>query len=415
MKENEKRLASNTLFLYIMQISGYVFPLITFPYLTRVLGADKYGVVVFSNAVMQYFNVFIDFGFLLSATSTCSQNRDDKGKLSNITLSVMASKLVLSAAAFVVLLILCHAIDTFKASSTYFVLSFIAIVLTVFLPDFLFRGIERMSILTYRVIFSKLVYMLLIFVLVRKPDDYLFVPLATIGGNLVSVILTWFELIKKSYISFVKISIKDIGLTIKEASTFFLSRVAVTAFSTLNTVLLGFKCPSYEVGQYGSANTLTQACKGLMSPVADSVYPYMVKNKNFSLLKKIILILEPLILLACIVLWFLSPWVIRIVCGEGYEGAVDIFRLMLPYVAVGLPNSLMGYPVFGAMGKIKIANTSVIYASFFHLAGLAVLFITGKINVKSVAVLMCITEYILFSIRVVCFFKLRKRSKNSQE
>ena len=72
MAESERILAKNTLFLYVMQVSGYVFPLLTFPYLTRTLGAARYGTVVFANAVMQYFSMLIEFGFILSATKTCS-------------------------------------------------------------------------------------------------------------------------------------------------------------------------------------------------------------------------------------------------------------------------------------------------------------------------------------------------------
>ena len=72
INSKEKLLAKNTLMLYIMQISSYIFPLISFPYLTRVLGAEKYGIVVFANSIMSYFTLFIEFGFLLSGTKICS-------------------------------------------------------------------------------------------------------------------------------------------------------------------------------------------------------------------------------------------------------------------------------------------------------------------------------------------------------
>lgn len=86
MKESERTLAKNTFFLYVMQISGYVFPLLTFPYLPRVLGAERYGTVVFANAVMQYFSMLLEFGFILSATRTCSECRDDRAALGEVWL-----------------------------------------------------------------------------------------------------------------------------------------------------------------------------------------------------------------------------------------------------------------------------------------------------------------------------------------
>ena len=95
-KKELKTLFSNTLMLYIMQISAYVFPLITFPWLTRALGPEKYGVMNVANAIIVYFQLFVDFGFLLSATRECSIHRDDKSKLQNIVSSVVQAKLIIS-------------------------------------------------------------------------------------------------------------------------------------------------------------------------------------------------------------------------------------------------------------------------------------------------------------------------------
>ena len=120
MQTNEKRLAKNTFFLYLMQISTYIFPLLTFPYLTRVLGAEKYGVVVFSNAVIQYFTLFLEFGFLLSATNLCSESREDKKKLGNITYGVMYAKVLLAIVAGIVLILVCLLVPVFQKNSRVF-------------------------------------------------------------------------------------------------------------------------------------------------------------------------------------------------------------------------------------------------------------------------------------------------------
>ena len=84
LKKEMKILVSNTIMLYIMQVSGYIFPLLTFPYLTRVLGPEYYAVTTFISATMTYFQLVVDFGFLLSATRDCSFYRDDKQKLQEI-------------------------------------------------------------------------------------------------------------------------------------------------------------------------------------------------------------------------------------------------------------------------------------------------------------------------------------------
>lgn len=410
--KSEKNLAKNTFFLYIMRIVSYIYPLFTFPYVTRVLGAEKYGVVVFANAVMSYFSLVLEFGFLLSATNSCSKFRDDKAKLGQITIGVIQGKFCIAVLECIVLIFCCSFVPTFSDKKLFFYLSFVAAVLNIFLPDYLFRGIERMSILTYRVIFSKLVYTVLIFCCIHKPEDYLFVPLATIASNFIAVLLTWIDVWHKKYMVIQKVSVKDTALYFIEAAPFFLSRVAVSVYTTLNTVLLGIRFPSGDMGQYGTANTMTSMCRQMLSPISDSIYPYMVQKKNYRLVKKLILILEPVIIAGCILLYFVAPWVITFVCGKEYEAAVPVLRCMIPLIIISLPTYLLGYPVLGALGKVQFANISVMIGAAFHVCGLAVLYFAGVLNFISVPLLTFATECVVFVIRFVVIKKEFKEKES---
>ncbi|MBD5447477.1 MAG: oligosaccharide flippase family protein [Treponema sp.] len=397
---NERTVAKNTFFLYLMTVSSYVFPVFTFPYITRVLGAEKYGVVVLSNAVMQYFQMFFEFGFILSATSEISLSRDDRRRVAEITYGVILAKIILSLFGLVVLVALCSFVDKFLEMRKFLFLSYIGIFLTVFLPDYLFRGMERMGILTYRVILSRLVQLVLIFLLIRTGDDYMRYPVAAIGGNLLAVALTWMEVLKKLKVYPVRIPFKEALAQLKRSSPFFISRVAVSMYQTLNTVLLGLRFPSADLAQYGAANNLTSCARSCISPISDGIYPYMVKNRNYRLVKRLVLVLEPVIVAGCIAFYFVSPWLIRLFCGAGYEGAVPVFRAMLPLVVISLPTYLFGYPLMGALGIIRIANLSVIVGSVFHLLGLGVLYLAGKMGFISIALLTFATEVVVLAIRV---------------
>ncbi|MCM1321647.1 MAG: oligosaccharide flippase family protein [Bacteroides sp.] len=400
MAESERNLAKNTFFLYLMTFSSYIFPLFTFPYVTRVLGAEKYGVVVFAAAVMQYFQMVLEFGFILSATGEISFCRDDNRRVAQIMYAVLGAKMILAVAGLFVLSALCLFIEKFIEIRAFLFLYYIATVLTALLPDYLFRGLERMSILTYRVILSKIVNLVLIFTLIRSSGDYLKYPVAAIGANLSAVFLTWFEILFRLKIYPVRISFGSVREELKKSSQFFVSRVAVSMYQTLNTVLLGLKFPSAQLAQYGAANNLTSCARQCISPISDGIYPYMVKNRNYRLVKKLILILEPLIIAGCVVLYFISPWFIKVFCGAGYESAVPIFRAMLPLVVISLPTYLFGYPLMGALGIIKFANLSVIISSVFHLCRLGILYLAGRMGFVSVALLTFATEVVVFAIRV---------------
>ncbi|MCM1321955.1 MAG: oligosaccharide flippase family protein [Prevotella sp.] len=400
MGTNEQTLAKNTVMLYVMQISGYVFPLLSFPYLTRILGAEKYGVVVFANSIMTYFMLFIEFGFLLSGTNSCSLAADDKEQLGRITFGIIQAKCFLALPAAAILVAGCLFVQKMRQDSLFFALSFFGIFLTAFLPDFLFRGIEKMGVITYRVIVSKAVYTAAIFLFVRKEDDYFIIPIATIGANLFAVVLTWIEIIRKKMITFFFVPAKDMFVRLKESSLFFLSRIATTFYTSLNTVILGFNFPEASVGQYGAANTIANTCRSLMSPVSDSIYPYMVKQKNFALVRKILFVLEPIVIACCVLLWIAAPRAVQIACGNDYDAAIPMLRAMIPIIAITLPAYLCGYPILGAMGQIKWANLSVVISASFHVAGLVILAAAGQVGFIQIIALTCCTQFLELGIRI---------------
>jgi PST family polysaccharide transporter len=386
--------------LYAAQICGYVFPLLTFPYLTRVLGPDKYGVVVFSNAVLSYFQMLIEFGFILSATSSCSVHHEDRAKLAHITLGVIQAKLLLAAAGAVVLFFCCRFAPGLKDARVFFGLSYAGMALSIFLPDYLFRGMERTRAVAGRVVLSKFVNLALVFLFVRSDSDYLKVPLAAAGGNLIAVFLTWREIIGGLGLRFTRVSFRETVQYLRESSPFFLSRAAVSVYQSLNTVVLGFLFPSAETAQYGAAHTLASSGRGMIGVISDGIYPYMIKQKNYRLVKKIILTLEPVIIAVCVLLFIFAAPLVTLICGNQYAGAAAVFRAMLPLVVVSLPAYLLGYPVLGALNRVKTANTSVITASAFHAAGVFVLFATGRLNFISLSLLAFCTECVVLAIRL---------------
>lgn len=411
------RLFSNTVMMYVVQISNYIFPLFTFPYLTRVLGAEKYGVVVFTNAIMAYFQTFIEFGFLLSATKECAIHRDEREKLERIVSSVIQAKILLAVIGFAVLCILICVNSKFAEKGIYILLSYLPYVVNVFLLDFLFRGMEQMQIITTRLLVSKVVYTVLIFLKVKKPEDYLWIPIITSIGNLVTVIWTWEYVAKEWKIKLHMAKIRDMFETLKMSAVFFLSRIASTVYSSSNVVALGMFFSDAAMGIFGTANNLITNGRAMFSPIADSIYPYMIKEKNYKLIKKILIIMLPIIIIGTVGLYILAEPIIVIVCGEAYRESYVIFRAMLPLIVLALPVYLMGYPVLGAMGKMREANFSVIAGAVFHLCGLGILMLCDKFTFISVSLLTSVTETVVLTIRIyyAVFADRRKDFRHENE
>lgn len=405
MRKNS--LVINTIALYILQISKYVFPLLTFPYLTRILQPMNYGIMTFANSIMAYYQLLIDFGFLQSATRDCSLFREDKKKLAQIVAASVQAKSVLGLIGIVTLISIVSFCNVFRDRELYTLLSYIPVLTGVFSIDFLFRGLEIMEIITYRTIVGRVIYTISIFLFIHKPEQYLLIPIISAFGEIIILIWAWYY--AKQVIG-LKISFVSIGETLsalKDSAMFFLSRIASTIYTSTNTVLLGAIYGNAELAQFGVANALIVNIRSIFSPIADSLYPYMVKNKNYKLIKGILWVLMPIILLGTISLFILADSIIFLLSGHNYKDAIPIFRAFLPLIFITLPIYLLGFPVLGAMDKLKEANFSVVYAAIFHISGLIILFQIDRINFISVAFLSCVSEAVMLLLRIIYVIKGR--------
>ena len=198
-----KVLLKNTVMLYLLTFSTYILNLVIVPYQTRVLGPEKYGLRGLAVAIITYVQLFIDFGFLLSATEEVANNQDDKGKISKIFTAVTLNKLMLSAVAAVVLIGVCMLVPRWKENLLFISLYCASTVLSSLIPDFLYRGIEKMGSITVRTVLIRVFFTAMVLVFVKKPEDYLLIPILQMIGNGVALVATYFHLYFKIGVRFV--------------------------------------------------------------------------------------------------------------------------------------------------------------------------------------------------------------------
>ena len=140
-------LKKNITLLFISQVSNYIFPLITLPYLLRTLGVSQFGLLAFSQAVIQYCIIFTDYGFSLSATRQIAVNRDDKVALSRIFFSTMIAKVLLALASICILILGFCLSSEFANSKTLLLICFLSVLGNVLFPIWFFQGVEKISLL----------------------------------------------------------------------------------------------------------------------------------------------------------------------------------------------------------------------------------------------------------------------------
>ena len=395
-----KRLFYNFFSLFTLQLITYAVPLISLPYLVNVLGVERFGLVMFAQSVMVFLNVFVDYGFNLSATREISLHRDNKKKITEIYSSVLTLKIYLLLISLVFISIAIFHIDRFKNDMDVYYLSFFLVLGEAISPIWYFQGIERMKYITVANILSKLIFIFTIFFLIKNRDDYILVPilngLGVLVGSLYSLLLLRIKFQQK--FKFQRFSV--LKKYFKDSTQYFLSRVSVSIYTSANSVILGLFTNNIIVGYYSVADKLYQAIQSLYNPIVQVLYPYITKEKNITLFKKIFFIAVILNIVGIMFVYLFGEFVLNLVFVNGISNvSLNIFYILLVANVFVVPSILLGYPFLGALGFVKAANESVIYGSFIHFMILLIFILTNNVSLYFIALSVIITEFSIFIFR----------------
>ena len=393
-----KNIVNNTIMLMIFNIAKIVFPFITLPYLTRILTTDSYGIVAYVKTVMSYMQIFVDFGFVLSATKDIVKCREDKNEMERVIGDTMVARVILGGLGFVVVLILSLALPILRTNILYTMLSYVAVFLSIFLMDFLFRGLERMHVITIRFIVMKIISTIFTFVLIKGDQNLILIPILDIVSTLVAILMVWYE-IGKMQLKLKFSGMKKVISTLKDSFVYFLSNVAATSLNALSTIIIGIYTSPTEVAYWSLCMQIIGSITACYNPISDGIYPEIIKTKNTAIIKKVLKIFMPIVLAGCIFSYFFANIGFMILGGEKYSNAVPVFRLLIPTLFFGFPAIIFGWPTLGAIGKAKETTITTIIAISVYIIYIVGLIVTKSFTITNIAIGRSITEMVLFGTR----------------
>lgn len=372
--QEKKPIIENFFSLSFLNFFNYVLPLITIPYLVRVLGPEKYGLVAFSQYLIQYFIILTDYGFNLSATNRISTYRNDKTKIAEIFYSVIFIKTILMLVGFIIILILISFIPKLHQDSLLYLYAFGAVLGSVLFPIWFYQGIEKMKYITIFNIISRLSFTLLIFLIVKNQTHYLYVPFITSVSVCFSGMFSLLYAITRNKICYTKLNFRIIKEELKEGFFIFISTLATSIYTNGSALLLGFFTNNTIVGYYAGADKVIKLIQNSLAPITQSVFPYISKittesrAKTLNFVKKLAKFLLPMTFIISSVLLVFSSLIVEIVLGKEFSESVNILRILsfLPFI-VSISN-LTGIQVMVPLHFKRELSTIYIIAAIINLA-----------------------------------------------
>jgi PST family polysaccharide transporter len=406
--ETYKVFFNNIFSLGLIQVANYLIPIITIPYLLRLIGIEQYGQLAFAASLITYLTIVVDFGFNISATKHVSVYRSDEIKLNEIFNSVYFIKLLLLLLSFVILLIIVFGFKKFSHEWKLYYISYLAVCGQFLFPVWFYQGVENLKLISIINLVTKLFFTISIFIFVKSPSDYLLVPFLTSFGYLIAGIFSIFQIKKKYKIVFKFQKISIIKYYFTESWYIFSSNFFISLYTSSNTFMLGMFGNNVILGQYVIVDRIIGVFKNLYMPISQSLFPLLSfkfnnsKKCGFTLLNKILKILTPIMLLLSLLIFFFSKSIIILISGQNSLETIRLLKIMslLPFIIT--ISNLAAIQGLYNLGKSAIVNKYIIIVSIIHITSLPYLIINcGNLGV---AILVLLTETIV-TILSLYFYK----------
>lgn len=397
---NTKQLKINTISLMVIQFLNYALPFITLPYVSRIFSVDKFGLIFYAQVIMDYFWRFVMFGFDLSGVRTIAKNSNNQKRVSNDFSAILTVQLIFLAIGFLLLILLISFIPKFRTDWLVYLLTYIGLLGQILIVTWFYQGMEKMKFITFLNIITRVSFCILIFVCIKKPQDYVLYPLFNSLSYIVAGIVSLIFIRKIFNIKYTLPNLKKLILTIQYSSQFFLTKIGIALYRQTNAFILGIVASTTLVAYYVAADKIFWAVLSLYFTFINALFPYMTKNKDIIFFKKMLKYLIIFACLASLFLCFASKYLILIFYSEKYLEAIRILQIFSLSFAFYVFVDTLGMPLLGAFGYIKETNQGYILGGIYNIIGLAILYLLNSITIYSVAILVSSTYLVMFIHRI---------------
>lgn len=402
----DRALAQNMASLYGVQFANYLLPLVTIPYLTRVLGPLTWGLVAFAQAFGAYASIGIEYGFHLSATRAVTKNRDSIGELANLVAGVMGAKMVLTAGAVIIALCLGAWIPLFNAHPAFLWAAVFWAVAQSFSMLWYYQGLERMRLVAVLDVAGKAAATAGIFIVVHHPVDGWKVLALQGGGSLLSVVVA-------AAMVYREVPIKLPGWrmvrdTLRMGWSMFLFRGSMSLYGAGNAFILGLFASPEAVGFYAGAEKLARALMGLLVPIHQSLYPRLsnLVQHNLPAAKRLgrstMFLMSSMGAALSLAAFLGAPWAVPLILGKGFAASVPVLQVMAALPLLDALGTTFGVLWMVPLGLDRQFNRAVMAGGVLNLV-LAVVFAPRFAQLGMAAAVVATEVFVVLALYIVLY------------
>lgn len=343
-----RRFAVNVASLFSVQVANFLLPLLTVPYVVRIIGPDKLGLLNFSQAYVAYFSLLINYGFDMAAVRVIAANRDDKEATSRIVSQVLTGKALLWLLSTVVFTLVSLSNAEFRGHLFLHVCTYLVCIGTVLSPFWLYQAMEDLGRVAMFNLAVKLIFSFSVLLLIRKADDYFYQNLAISVSQVVVSVVALAVALRRFGLQLRWPTRAELANRFREDRTLFFSSVTITIYASSNIFILGLMSLPHNVGIYAAGTRLETMAESFMGLALNQAFFPIVaqafgrgREEGLRMVRTTFFPLAGLLALVALGLWLVGPFALGILYGAKFQEAGTILRIVavLPLV-IGLSNLL---------------------------------------------------------------------------
>ena len=379
-------------YLSALQLFTLFIPLITYPYLIRIIGKEIWGEIIFAQVIISYASLLINFGFDVSATREVSVSRDNPSELSKIVSSVFIAKLFFGLVSTLSIILLINFIPLFSHHKLLYLYTFIFCLGDIFFPIYFFLGIEKMKYITFINLFTKLLFLLFIFTFVKDKDDYILIPLFNGLGAAIGGIIAMIIVVKIYNIRISLVNVSAVKNRVRASINYFITDLSIVLKDRVNLLVIGSFIGFSEVAYYDLGTKIVH-----------------IAQTPFSIINRVLLpswIFTTISFLIALLLIIFSDIIVTFLGGEQMLPASNIIYIYAIVIPLAYISSIYGIGL-ASQGISKNYMLADIYSFFIYSLGILLVSTFYKISIYTLPI------PIILSVIFTIFYKKYYLKKNN--